>query len=112
MIKYSIFELGTPKSTLARNSSNNFVGGIFMDTSAKNLEKVRKLLEQLSVMEEAKDVWTNYDRRLYAQFWTGHNSNLKQSKTVSIQLPPELQKPILQWVDDEIFRLKKELEKL
>ena len=83
-----------------------------MNTSVKNLQKARELLKQLEVMEEAKDVWTNYDKKLYAEFYTAHNNNAAHSKTVRILLPQHLQEPILQWIDDEILRLRKELEKL
>ena len=83
-----------------------------MNTSVKNLQKARELLKQLEVMEETKDVWKNYDRKLYAEFYTAHNNNATHGKTVRVALPSQLQEAILKWVDDEILRLKEEIEKL
>ena len=83
-----------------------------MDVSSNNLEKARKLLSELSKLEDALDVLKNYDAQIYAEFWTAHNNNRKGLKTVQITLPESICSSIKEHISDRIFKIKEELKKL
>lgn len=83
-----------------------------MKVSHENIEKARKLLDELEKLEGAMEVMKNYDAKVFALFWTAHNDNAKQTREVRVQLPRELCEQIMNEVQDKIFAIKKELEQL
>ena len=87
-------------------------GGKYMNTERENLQKTRQLLLELQAYEDALDVCKNYDRQILAKFRTVHNHNSSYGKSVELRLPIDIQKSILDWVNEEIKKIKQELEKV
>lgn len=83
-----------------------------MKVDEKSLETARKLLSELSNLEDAFDVLSNYDVTVSARFFTGHNNNTKNSKIVNVPLSKDLIQPIVANMKNRIFEIKKELENL
>lgn len=83
-----------------------------MKIDENNLKKARSLLSELKELEEVRDVMQNYDAKVFATFWTGHNNNTKVSKTVQIAMPPDMIKLMDEHVSNRIYEIKKELEAL
>ena len=83
-----------------------------MKVSKENIEKARKLLDELEKLEGAMEVMKNYDAKVVALFWSAYNNNTKQTGVAKVQLSRELCEQIMDEVQDKIFAIKKELEQL
>lgn len=81
-----------------------------MNIDEKNLEKARKLLKELAVLEDVRDVCNNYDSKAYAVYSTVHNNNTKVPKEARVPMPIEIVLAMKDFISDRIFEIKKELE--
>ncbi len=83
-----------------------------MKTDVVSLTKARKLLDELNQLEEARDVLGNYDAKSYALFTSVYNSNSKVPKEVRIPLPADVRKSSIDYINERIAEIKKQLAEL
>lgn len=83
-----------------------------MKVSNENIKKARDLLDELETLEGAMEVMKNYDAKVFALFWTGHNDNTKRTSEVRVQVSQEMCSKLMDEVQDRIFEIRKELEQL
>lgn len=83
-----------------------------MNIERENIAKVKKLIEELEMLEDAIDITRNYDASIKASFFTLHNHNTKTSKSVKIPISNDIEKAIIKSIYERIEEIKKELEKM
>ena len=84
-----------------------------MKVDEKSIKRTRKLLTDLSKCEGALDVLTNYDAKVYLYFYSGHNNNMKDGKSVNILIDDSsLKEQAITYVNQKIAKIKQELEEL
>ena len=83
-----------------------------MKVDEKNLDRARKLLEELSTLEDIKKVCGNYDAKVHAIYSTAHNNNTKRYKEVRIEMPKEVVLIMKDHIERRIAEIHKELEAL
>ena len=81
-----------------------------MNIDKKNLDKVRELLNELSNLEDALDVFKNYDSRVQAVYSSKHNKNTKVYKEVRVEMPKEVMLIMKDHIARRIDEIHKELE--
>ena len=86
-----------------------------MKTDKASLNKARKLLDKLSIYEEALDVLSadNYDATINLYFVTGYNHNKKSDKAVKIPIDGLIKKDeVLDFIKMRISEIESEIEEL
>lgn len=84
-----------------------------MKVDETSIKKTRKLLNDLSKCEDALDVLTNYDAEVYLHFYTGHNNNRKDGKSVNLLIDDtSLKEQAITYVNQKVAKIKRELEEL
>lgn len=84
-----------------------------MKVDETSLKKTRELLDDLSKCEDALDVLTNYDAKVYLYFYTGHNNNKKSGKSVNLLIDDtSLKEQAIKYVNQTITNIKLQLEEL
>ena len=84
-----------------------------MKVDETSLKKTRELLDDLSKCEDALDVLTNYDAKVYLCFYTGHNNNKKSGKSVNLLIDDtSLKEQAIKYVNQTITNIKLQLEEL
>ena len=84
-----------------------------MKVDETSIKEARKLLNDLSKCEDALDVLTNYDAEIYLHFYTGHNKNRKDGKSVNLLIDdPSLKEQSITYVNQKIAKIKQNLEEL
>ena len=83
-----------------------------MNISPKNLEEARKLLNELEQLDSALEVLSHYDSKVSVQFWTGHNGNTKQPKTVLLPISSNVLTSVVSEIKDRRVSIKQQLEKM
>ena len=83
-----------------------------MNIEKKNLDKARELLNELANLEDALDVFKNYDSRVQAVYSSKHNKNTKIYKEVRIKMPLQLVGAMESYIRHRIDEIHKELKSL
>lgn len=83
-----------------------------MNVSPQNLEEARKLLTELEQLESALDILSNYDSQVSVRFWTGHNHNTKQPKTVLLPVSSNVLTSVVAEIKDRKISIKQQLKKM
>jgi len=83
-----------------------------MNIEKKNLDKARELLNELANLEDALDVFKNYDSRVQAVYSSKHNKNTKVYKEVKVEMPIQLVRAMECHILRRIDEIHKELEAL
>ena len=84
-----------------------------MKVDETSIKKTRELLKDLSKCENALDVLTNYDAKVYLYFYTGHNHNRKDGKSVNLLIDDtSLKEQAITYVNQKVAKIKWELEEL
>lgn len=84
-----------------------------MKVDETSIKKTQELLNDLSKCKDALDVLTNYDAKVYLCFYTGHNNNRKDGKSVNLLIDdPSLKEQAITYVNQKVAKIKRELEEL
>ena len=83
-----------------------------MNISPQNLEEARKLLNELEQLESALEILSHYDSKVSVQFWTGHNHNTKQPKTIILPISSNVLTSVVAEIKDRKASIKQQLEKM
>lgn len=81
-----------------------------MNIEKKNLDRARELLNELSNLEDALDVFKNYDSHVRVVYSSQHNKNTKVYKEVKVEMPLQLVGAMESYIRHRIYEIRKELE--